>query len=105
MDALEVSDDDMDDLETLVDALLDEEIVSTLVHNLHRLDDSANPLTATATAEAQATHNTLGEGHSRLEVKCVTRCYIYTCLEENRGTDTGGDKFCDAEVAVVTVSI
>uniref|UniRef100_A0A2P2I082 Beta-catenin-like protein 1 n=1 Tax=Hirondellea gigas TaxID=1518452 RepID=A0A2P2I082_9CRUS len=67
VDGVDVSDEELDGLESLVDALLDEEVVATLVHNLQRIDEGSshpvtggNSLTATATAEAQAVHNTLG---------------------------------------------
>ena len=79
VDGVDVSEDELEGLETLVDALLDEEIVSTLVHNLQRLDDSSNPLSATASAEAQAVHNTLGK-----PVPCTTHSVSRCCAKHTR---------------------
>ena len=65
VEGVEVSEEEQDGLESLVDSLLEEEVVATLVHNLDRIDEAA-PAAATATSartpEAVAVHNTLGEG-------------------------------------------
>lgn len=70
LDGVEVEEDEQEGLEVLVAALLEEDVLATLVHNLQRIDEASNPLaggnplTATATAEAQAVHNTLGEAQA-----------------------------------------
>ena len=59
IEGVDVSEEEQEGMECLVDSLLEEEILSTLVHNLNRTEDNGNPLAAGA--ESQATHNTLGK--------------------------------------------
>lgn len=75
LDGVDVEEEEQEGLEVLVASLLEEDVLATLVHNLHRIDEASNPLaggnplTATATAEAQAVHNTLGIVENLLEVR------------------------------------
>jgi len=71
LDGSNTTDAEADGLDALVDALLASNIVSTLVHNLSRLDDPVSqPLHYQAnTLEAGAVHNTLAVIENLVEVR------------------------------------
>ncbi|KAF2346728.1 Beta-catenin-like protein 1 N-terminal, partial [Trinorchestia longiramus] len=62
LEGVEVSEDEEEGLEMLVEGLVSEDVVAILVQNLHRLDDQG-------VAETQATHNTLGLLENLLECR------------------------------------